>query len=127
MMSSGVISVFIGMLPEMKTTEPYSPSARAKARAKPVSNAGQISGRMTRAKVVSRPAPERGRGLLDLGIEILEHRLHGADDKRQADEGQRDGDAERRKRGLDVDRPMGHESAHSASCAKYWPTQPVGA
>ena len=40
MISSGAISVFIGMLPEMKTTEPYSPSARAKASAKPVSSAG---------------------------------------------------------------------------------------
>ena len=30
MISSGVISVSIGMLPAMKMTEPYSPSARAK-------------------------------------------------------------------------------------------------
>ncbi len=49
MMSSGAISVFIGMLPEMKTTEPYSPSARAKASAKPVSSAGKSVGRITRA------------------------------------------------------------------------------
>src|SRR2546425_7585732 len=41
MMSRGEISVFIGMLPAMKTTEPYSPTARAKARAKPVSQAGR--------------------------------------------------------------------------------------
>ena len=40
MMSSGVISRTIGMLPAMKITEPYSPSARAKASAKPVSSAG---------------------------------------------------------------------------------------
>ena len=31
-MSKGVISVFSGMLPEIKTTEPYSPTARANAR-----------------------------------------------------------------------------------------------
>ena len=36
MIKSGVISETIGMLPAMKITEPYSPSARAKARAKPV-------------------------------------------------------------------------------------------
>ena len=40
MMSSGAISVCIGMLPEMKTTDPYSPTARANASAKPVSHAG---------------------------------------------------------------------------------------
>ena len=40
MISSGAISVRIGMLPEMKTTEPYSPTARANASAKPVSQAG---------------------------------------------------------------------------------------
>jgi hypothetical protein len=32
--------VRIGMFPEMNTTEPYSPMARAKASAKPVSHAG---------------------------------------------------------------------------------------
>ena len=55
--SSGAISVFIGMLPAMKTTEPYSPTARAKARAKPVSSAGRIVGKITRRKVCQRPAP----------------------------------------------------------------------
>jgi sulfate transport system permease protein len=34
-MISGAISVFIGMLPAMKITEPYSPAARAKARLTP--------------------------------------------------------------------------------------------
>ena len=38
-MSSGGISVRMGRLPEMKTTEPYSPRARAKASVKnPQSN-----------------------------------------------------------------------------------------
>jgi len=48
---SGVISVFIGMLPEMNTTEPYSPTALAKAREKPVSHAGKIIGIMTLTNV----------------------------------------------------------------------------
>ena len=57
MMRRGVISVFIGMLPAMKTTEPYSPRARAKARAKPVIQAGKSAGRTTRPMVCRRFAP----------------------------------------------------------------------
>ena len=57
MISSGTIWVFIGMLLEMKTTEPYSPSARANASAKPVSSAGVSVGKMTRQKICQRPAP----------------------------------------------------------------------
>ena len=38
--SSGAISETFGRLPAMKMTEPYSPTARAKASAKPVSRAG---------------------------------------------------------------------------------------
>ena len=40
-MSSGAISVRIGMLPEMNTTDPYSPIALANASATPVSQAGR--------------------------------------------------------------------------------------
>ena len=57
MISSGTISVFIGMLPEMKTTEPYSPSARANASANPVSSAGISAGAITRMNVCNRLAP----------------------------------------------------------------------
>ena len=57
MMSSGTISETIGRLPAMKMTEPYSPSARANASAKPVSSAGVTIGRMTRRNVCSRVAP----------------------------------------------------------------------
>src|SRR5882762_4224311 len=57
MMSSGALSDFIGMLPAMKLTDPYSPTARAKARAKPVSRAGHSAGMMTRAKVCHSDAP----------------------------------------------------------------------
>ena len=47
-MSSGTISVWPGKLPEMKTTEPYSPTARAKAKVVPVISDGRSIGRTTR-------------------------------------------------------------------------------
>ena len=57
MISSGTTSVCIGMLPEMNTTEPYSPSARANASANPVSSAGISAGAITSMKVCKRLAP----------------------------------------------------------------------
>ena len=54
---SGAISDFIGMLPAMKITEPYSPTARAKLSANPVSIAGHNAGNTTRAKVCNGEAP----------------------------------------------------------------------
>ena len=57
MITSGVISDTIGTLPAMKITEPYSPMARAKAIAKPVSRAGAMAGKMMRVKVWKRVAP----------------------------------------------------------------------
>jgi hypothetical protein len=57
MIKRGVISVCIGRLPAMNTTEPYSPTARANASAKPVSQAGYRYGRMTRVITFSRLAP----------------------------------------------------------------------
>ena len=57
MIKSGVISLIIGILPAMKITEPYSPSARAKASAKPVSSAGVTIGKITCRKVCQRLAP----------------------------------------------------------------------
>jgi len=54
----GVISVRMGMFPEIKTTEPYSPTARAKASAKPVNSAGISSGKMTRRQDCQRVAPK---------------------------------------------------------------------
>ena len=89
MISSGVISVFMGMLPAMKITEPYSPSARANASAKP--------GQQRRPHHRQDDAPEglpavraqAGGRLFDFRVQILQHRLHGADDERQPDEGQR--------------------------------------
>ena len=90
--SSGAISETIGMLPAMKMTEPYSPTPRAKASAKPVSRAGRIAGRITRENVCQRLAPRRRGRLLDLGVEVLQHRLDRAHDERQADEDQGDDD-----------------------------------
>ena len=48
--SSGMISETPGRLPARKTTEPYSPTPRAKANAAPATNAGSKGGRMTRRK-----------------------------------------------------------------------------
>ena len=104
MMSSGVISVFIGMLPAMKTTEPYSPSARAKASAKPVSQAGSEGGQDDAEERLAAAGAEAGRRLLHLGVEALEHGLQGAHHEGQADEDERDGDAERREGDLDPER-----------------------
>ena len=86
MMMSGVISDTIGMLPAMKITEPYSPTARANASAKPVSSAGSKRRQHDAAERLPARGAEAGGGLLDLGVEILQHRLHGAHDERQADE-----------------------------------------
>ncbi len=95
------------MFPEMKTTEPYSPRARAKARAKPVSQAGAIAGRTTRRKVCSAARAQAGGRLLDLGVERLEHRLQRPHHEGQADEGQGHGDAERSERDLEAERGEG--------------------
>ena len=94
-MSSGRISVFIGRLPEMKMTDPYSPMARAKARVKPVISAGTSSGRTTRRKTVQRPAPSVAAAS---SISAPRSSITGckrAHHEGKADEGERDEDAER--------------------------------
>ena len=55
--SCGAISLLKGMLPEMKTIEPYSPMARANASAKPVMIEGSSVGAMILRNVRNRPAP----------------------------------------------------------------------
>lgn len=89
-MSSVVISVFMGMLPEMKTTEPYSPSARANASVNPVTSAGVTDGRMV--------------DFFDFRFHVLQNRLHATHDERQSDERQRNQHAEARERHLDAKR-----------------------
>ena len=55
--SSGAISEMMGMLPAMKITEPYSPTARAKASAKPVRSAGSSAAGSRGTRSGSRLAP----------------------------------------------------------------------
>ena len=88
----------------MKITEPYSPTPRASASAKPVSSAGVSVGRITLPEGAQPAGAEGRRGLLDLALDLLDHRLHRAHDERQADEDQRDEDAERRVGDLDPER-----------------------
>ena len=74
------------MFPEMKTTEPYSPTARANASAKPVASAGQSVGKSTRRKVCQRLAPRLAAASSSSGSRSCEHGLHGAHHERQPDE-----------------------------------------
>ena len=93
MMRSGTISVFIGMLPAMKTTEPYSPGPRERQR-KPGQQRRRDGGKNDPRERLPAPGTETGRGFLDLDLQIIQHRLHRPDHERQADEDQRDGNAE---------------------------------
>ena len=86
MMSSGTISVFIGMLPEMKTTEPYSPTALRKGQREPGEQRRCHRGKDDSREGLPAPGAETGGGLFHVDIEIVEHRLHGADDERETDE-----------------------------------------
>ena len=103
-MRSGAISDTKGMLPAMKMTEPYSPTARARASASPVRRAGSDR-REDHAEdgLPARGAERRG-DFLDVAVEVLEHRLDGAHDEWQADEDERDEDAGRRVGDLDAER-----------------------
>ena len=82
-------SVSKGLLPLSSTSEPYSEIARAKESAAPAAIAGVRLGRMMRRTIVGARGAERGRGLLDVVVELLEHGLHGAHDEGQRHEGQR--------------------------------------
>ena len=103
--SSGAISDTYGMLPAMKMTEPYSPT-RAREGEREAGEDGRAAGRgrMTRRDRLAAAGAERRGGLLDLAVDLLQHRLHGAHHEGQADEDQRDDDAERRVGDLDAER-----------------------
>src|SRR3954451_9978003 len=100
----------------MKITDPYSPTARAKASVKPVRTAGTRGGNnavQNRARAggpergrhrARAGGPERGRRFLELTIDLGNERLHGPNCKRQADKDQRDKDALRRKGDLPPER-----------------------
>jgi hypothetical protein len=92
----------VGMLPAMKMTEPYSPTARAKASAKPVRMAGAGPAGSPQDRL-QRLAPSVA-AASSTSRSILQHRLHGAHHEGQADEDQRDDDAERRVGDLDAER-----------------------
>ena len=81
---SGAISDTFGRLPAMKITEPYSPTARANASANPVSSAGTDCRQNNPRHCLPATGAETGSGLLDLGIEIDQYRLHGAHHERQS-------------------------------------------
>jgi len=66
--------------------EPYSPTARANASAKPVSTVGNRVGAIDLEERAQPACAQGGGGLLDFLLQILQHRLQSADHKRQADE-----------------------------------------
>ena len=115
--SSGAISDLNGMLPAMKITEPYSPTPRAKASAKPVSERRARSPAGDHARnVCSRVAPSVSAASSTSLEQLGEHRLDRSHDEGQADEDQRDHDAQRR---------VGDLACPAASSSR--PIQPVSA
>src|SRR3954447_19960884 len=104
MIRTGAISDTYGVFPAMKITDPYSPTARAKASVKPVRTAGTRGGKSAVQHRARAGGPERGRSLLELTIDLGNERLHGANRERQADKDQRDKDAQRRKCDLQAER-----------------------
>ena len=87
-------SVLKGRLPEMRTIEPNSPTARAKASPAPASTDGSTLGRIDAAEHLAPGGAERGGGVLDFGIELGQHRLDAAHAEGQGHEEQRGADAE---------------------------------
>jgi hypothetical protein len=96
MMTSGAISVFIGMFPEMKTTEPYSQRPREGSARPP---AGRRS-----AEEHAKEDRARLAAAFDLGVEALEHGLQRPHHERQADEGQGQRDPQGREGDLHAQR-----------------------
>ena len=87
----------------MKMTEPYSPTARANASANPGQHRRDQARQDHPEHRVPAVGAERGRRLLDLDVEIDQHRLHRAHHEGNADEDHRDEDADRRERHLDAE------------------------
>ncbi len=98
--SKGAISETFGRFPAMKITDPYSPTARAKASAKPVSKRREDRRQDHAGEGLPAARAERGRRFLELGIKVEQHRLHRAHHERQADEDQGHQNAERGERNL---------------------------
>ena len=96
----------LGRLPEIRTSEPNSPIARANASAVPGEDRRPQVREDDPAEGRQRPGAERRGGLLHLPVELEQHRLHGADDERQGDEQQRHDDAGPREGDVDPDRAV---------------------
>src|SRR5258708_11470450 len=115
MISNDVISDFIGTLPAMKITDPYSPSARANASAKPVKSAGNNDGNTTRRNVSQRVAPR-----------------HAAASSCSRSKSSSTGCTVRTTNGKPINvsatsTPSGVNATLSPSGARNWPIQPLGA
>ncbi len=93
-----------GRLPEISTSEPNSPTARAKLSATPETIAGASDGQHDPPKHGQRPGAERGGGFLHRAVELEQHRLHRAHDERQRHEQQRQHDRRARERDVDAER-----------------------
>ena len=72
-----------GRLPEMSTTDPNSPTARAKASPAPASMAGARLGQDDAPEHTGRGGAERGGRLLGLPVELGQHRLDRAHARRE--------------------------------------------
>ena len=92
--SSGVISVRIGMLPDMNTTDPYSPIARAKAMANPAKAAGKMVGNTTWEKVCQRVAPRLAAASSSSFSMSCKNRLNASHYEWQTNKGERDDHAQ---------------------------------
>ena len=87
--STEATSVLYGRLPLISTTEPNSPTRAAEREPDAASIAGAQRRQDDPAEDRPRPRAERLGGLLDLALELHQHRLHRAHDERQRHEQQR--------------------------------------
>ena len=88
----------------MKMTEPYSPSRASEGQREAGEQRRQDRRQDHPRERLEGAGAQRRRRLFDLGVEVLQHRLHRAHDERQADEDQCHHDAERGVRDLDAER-----------------------
>ena len=110
--------VSCGMLPPMSTTEPYSPTARAKARPAPLMMAGARVGRTTSRNVVAFEAPRDAAASSTSRSSSMSTGCTERTTNGQRDEGQRDGQAPAS--GVEVQRRSGCSGrrARAARCSR---------
>ena len=85
-------SVLYGRFPEISTSAPISPTARANASATPERMPGRMFGSTMLRKTRSSLAPSERAASSHLAVELEQHGLHRAHDERQRDEEQRQDD-----------------------------------